>query len=133
MRKTRRIVVRPQAQSPLFLHRFSPPLPPSFWIMCASVVRPASATPPNLDALIDYPCLFPIKVMGANVDGFVDTMVAVARQFDPSFEADTRIELRQSKGGNYLGITLTVMATDREQLDNLYRALSGHPMVKVAL
>ena len=41
--------------------------------------------------------------------------------------------MRQSKGGNYLGITLTVMATDREQLDNLYRALSGHPMVKVAL
>lgn len=83
--------------------------------------------------MIDYPCLFPIKVMGANVAGFLETMVAVARQFDPSFEADTRIELRQSKGGNYLGITLTVMATNREQLDNLYRALSGHPMVKVAL
>ena len=102
--------------------------------MSASVVPPSSVgAAPDLDALIDYPCLFPIKVMGANVDGFVDTMVAVARQFDPSFEADTRIELRQSKGGNYLGITLTVMATDREQLDNLYRALSGHPMVKVAL
>lgn len=71
--------------------------------------------------------------MGANVDGFVDTMVTVVQRFDPSFEAETRIELRQSKGGNYLGITLTVMATDREQLDNLYRALSGHPMVKVAL
>lgn len=102
--------------------------------MSASVVPPSSvAAAPDLDALIDYPCLFPIKVMGANVDGFVDTMVAVARQFDPSFEADTRIELRHSKGGNYLGVTLTVMATDREQLDNLYRALSGHPMVKVAL
>ncbi len=102
--------------------------------MSASAVPPSSvAATPNLDALIDYPCLFPIKVMGANVDGFVDTMVTVVQRFDPSFEAKTRIELRQSKGGNYLGITLTVMATDREQLDNLYRALSGHPMVKVAL
>lgn len=101
--------------------------------MCASVVRPSSATPPNLDALIDYPCLFPIKVMGANVADFLDTMVAVARGFDASFDAATRVEQRQSKGGNYLGLTLTVMATDREQLDNLYRALSGHPMVKVVL
>lgn len=84
------------------------------------------------DSLIEYPCLFPIKVMGAKVDGFVQALTHVAEQFDPSFDAST-IELRPSKAGNYLGVTLTVTATSREQLDELYRTLSSHPMVKVVL
>ena len=82
--------------------------------------------------MIEYPCDFPIKVMGARVDGFAEAMAAVAKQFDPGFDPAT-IEMRPSKAGNYLSITLTIRATDREQLDNLYRALTGHPMVKVAL
>jgi uncharacterized protein len=59
-------------------------------------------------------------------------MVAIARQFDPAFDAAT-IERRPSKAGNYLGLTLTVTATSREQLDELYRVLSSHAMVKVVL
>lgn len=84
------------------------------------------------DSLIEYPSLFPIKVMGAKVDGFVQALTRVAEQFDPTFDAST-IELRPSKAGNYLGVTLTVTATSREQLDELYRTLSSHPMVKVVL
>jgi putative lipoic acid-binding regulatory protein len=84
------------------------------------------------DSLIEYPCPFPIKVMGAKVDGFVQALTHVAEQFDPTFDAST-IELRPSKAGNYLGVTLTVTATSREQLDELYRTLSSHPMVKVVL
>ncbi len=71
-------------------------------------------------------------MLGANVDGFVDAISEVARQFDPHFDAST-VELRPSKGDRYLGVTLTVTATSREQLDDLYRALSSHPMVKVVL
>ena len=84
------------------------------------------------ESLIDYPSLFPIKVMGNKVEGLVHAITAIAHQFDPAFDAST-IELRESKGGNYLGVTITVMATSREQLDELYRTLSTHPMVKVVL
>ena len=84
------------------------------------------------ESLIEYPCLFPIKVMGVKVDGLVHAISMIARQFDPAFDAST-IELRPSKAGNYLGVTLTVTATSREQLDELYRTLSSHPMVKVVL
>jgi len=87
---------------------------------------------PSNDSLITYPSAFPIKVMGLNVDGFVHAMVSVARQFDPAFDA-AAVELRPSSGGKYLGVTLTVTATSREQLDELYRTLSTHPMVKVVL
>ena len=87
---------------------------------------------PPEQSLIEYPSAFPIKVMGAQVEGFVDAVVAIAQQFDPGFDAAT-VELRASSGGNYLGITVTVTATSREQLDELYRTLSTHPMVKVVL
>jgi uncharacterized protein len=83
-------------------------------------------------SLIEYPSRFPIKVMGAKVDGFVHAVTQIAKQFDPGFDAAT-IELRDSKAGNYLGVTITVTATSREQLDELYRTLSTHPMVKVVL
>ncbi len=84
------------------------------------------------ESLIEYPSLFPIKVMGQKVDGLVAAITSIARQFDPAFDAST-IELRESKGGKYLGVTVTVTATSREQLDELYRTLSTHPMVKVVL
>ena len=83
-------------------------------------------------SLVEYPSAFPIKVLGFNVDGFVHAMVNVARRFDPGFDA-AAIELRPSRTGKYLGVTLTVTATSREQLDELYRTLSTHPMVKVVL
>lgn len=88
-------------------------------------------TPPQ-ESLIPYPSPFPIKVMGEQVDGFVAAIASVARAFDPTFDEGT-IELRPSKGGRYLGITITVTATSRAQLDELYRTLSTHPMVKVVL
>ena len=92
-------------------------------------------TPPPAsrpESLIEYPSLFPIKVMGTKVDGLVHAITVIAEHFDPGFDAST-IELRESKGGKYLGVTITVTATSREQLDELYRTLSTHPMVKVVL
>ncbi|WP_298835544.1 DUF493 family protein [uncultured Piscinibacter sp.] len=87
---------------------------------------------PPEQSLIEYPSQFPIKVMGANVAGFAEAVVMVAQQFDPGFDASS-IETRPSRAGNYLGVTITVTATSREQLDELYRTLSTHPMVKVVL
>jgi putative lipoic acid-binding regulatory protein len=93
-----------------------------------------SATPTDVhqESLIEYPSQFPIKVMGPKADGFVHAVTQIAEKFDPQFDAST-IELRTSKAGNYLGVTVTVTATSREQLDELYRTLSSHPMVKVVL
>jgi putative lipoic acid-binding regulatory protein len=87
---------------------------------------------PRKDSLIKYPSRFPIKVMGLKTDGFVHAVTEVARQFDPDFDA-AGIELRDSSSGKYLGVTITITATSRQQLDDLYRALSSHPMVKIVL
>lgn len=100
--------------------------------MSASIHPPPPPVDPRKESLIEYPSRFPIKVMGAKVDGFVHAITQVAREFDPTFDAST-VELRDSSAGNYLGITITVTATSRQQLDDLYRALTAHPLVKVVL
>jgi uncharacterized protein len=94
-------------------------------------MTPPRDIPPE-QSLIEYPCDFPIKVMGAHVEGYVEALVHVARAFDPAFDAST-VEKRPSKAGNYLGVTLTVRVTSREQLDELYRTLTTHPMVEIVL
>jgi uncharacterized protein len=83
-------------------------------------------------SLIEYPSSFPIKVMGLKAQGFVEVLTALARGFDPHLDADL-IEVRESAQGKYLSVTLPITATSREQLDNLYRALTSHPMVKIVL
>jgi putative lipoic acid-binding regulatory protein len=70
--------------------------------------------------------------MGPHADGFLEAIVEVAQRFDPTFDAGT-VERRPSAGGNYLGLTITITATSREQLDELYRTLTSHPMVKIVL
>ncbi|MCG2585194.1 DUF493 family protein [Massilia sp. TS11] len=85
-----------------------------------------------VDDLIEFPSDFPIKVMGAAHVDFAATIVEVVTAHDPTFHAG-RLESRPSSKGNYTGLTVTVRATSREQLDNLYRALSAHPMVKIVL
>ncbi|MDR0227060.1 MAG: DUF493 family protein [Burkholderiaceae bacterium] len=91
-----------------------------------------AAADPRKDSLIEYPSRFPIKVMGVKADNLVHEITQIAERFDPQFDAST-IELRPSSNGNYLGVTVTVTATSREQLDSLYRAFTSHPLVKVVL
>ena len=84
------------------------------------------------ETLIEFPCDFPIKIMGARVDGFAQAVVEVVQRFDAGFDP-AGIEMRASSKGNYLALTCTVRAVSQTQLDDLYRALSSHPMVKVVL
>ncbi len=84
------------------------------------------------DSLIEYPCDFPIKVMGVAQDGFLEAIRAVVAQYDPEFTPD-KVTTRPSSKGNFLAITVTLRALNREQLDTVYHALSGHPMVKMVL
>ncbi|WP_371876364.1 DUF493 family protein [Pseudoduganella chitinolytica] len=90
-----------------------------------------SAIPPK-ESLIEYPSDFPIKVMGPTHEAFTATIIDVIVKHDPTFH-EGKVETRPSSSGNYTGLTVTVRATSREQLDALYSELSGHPMVKIVL
>ncbi len=82
--------------------------------------------------LIEYPCDFPIKIMGSTREGFAQAMLSVVRRHAPDFDPAT-MEMRSSREGKYLSLTCVIRATSRQQLDALYRDLCDHPMVTMVL
>jgi uncharacterized protein len=89
-------------------------------------------TPQPDESLLQFPTVFPIKVMGLTRDGFAQAIVTVVRRHAPEFDAAT-VEMRASSRGKYLSLTCTITATSRAQLDGLYRELTAHPMVVMVL
>lgn len=86
----------------------------------------------EIESLIDYPCDFPIKVLGRTQAGFAQAILAIVRSHAPDFDGAT-MEMKTSKQGRYLSVTCTIRATSRDQLDELYRELGDHPMVVMVL
>ena len=82
--------------------------------------------------LLTFPCEFPMKVMGRREDGFAQLVSGIVMRHAPDWDPAT-IEMRSSKQGRYLSLTVTIQARSREQLDALYSELSGHPMVIMVL
>jgi len=82
--------------------------------------------------LLEFPCDFPIKIIGINQADYAQLILAVILRHDPDFDAAS-MEMRPSGKGNYLGLTCCVHATSKAQLDALYRELTSHPLVKVVL
>ena len=86
----------------------------------------------NRESAIQFPCDFPIKVMGRTTDDF-DTLVLSIVQRHVGNLSEESVTVRASAGGNYVSVTVTVIAESQHQLDNLYRELSGHERVVMVL
>jgi uncharacterized protein len=84
------------------------------------------------EALLTFPCVFPLKVMGRREDGFAQVVAEIVQRHAPDFHAHT-LEMRMSKNGRYLSLTATINARSQEQLDALYTELSKHPRVMMVL
>jgi putative lipoic acid-binding regulatory protein len=82
--------------------------------------------------LLEYPCDFPVKILGHTQAGFAQAVLDVVKRHAPDFDAAT-MELRASKRRKYLSVTCVIRATSREQLDGLYQELCDHPMVVMVL
>jgi putative lipoic acid-binding regulatory protein len=84
------------------------------------------------DTLLEFPCDFPLKIMGRNTDDFRSLVVGIVQKHMGDIDV-ARIAERPSRDGTYLGITVTVVATSKPQLDALYRELTSCERVMVAL
>lgn len=84
------------------------------------------------DSLIEYPCDFPVKILGHTQAGFAQAILEVVRHHAPEFDSAS-VEMKSSKKGKYLSLTCVIRATSREQLDALYQELCDHPMVVMVL
>ena len=84
------------------------------------------------DSLLEFPCSFPIKMMGRDQDGFRTAAVELVAHHVGEIE-EKSIRTSMSRNGNFLSITITIEATSQNQLDNIYNDLSGHDEILVAL
>ena len=91
-----------------------------------------STQKPSSETLIEFPCMFPIKVMGEVHDEFTSTVIKIIKQKNKDFDPST-IEMKGSSEGRYISLTCFVYVTSKPQLDDIYRSLSTHPMIKVVL
>lgn len=82
--------------------------------------------------VFEFPCRFPLKIMGERHEHFAATILTVVQGHAPA-TTEIDVDVRESSSGRFLSLTVTVTAESREQLDNIYRALTSHPMVKVVL
>jgi len=82
--------------------------------------------------LLEFPCAFPIKIMGEAKEGFADAMLEIVLRHAPDFDAAST-EMKASSTGKYVSLTCTITAVSQSQLDDLYREISGHTMVAMAL
>lgn len=93
---------------------------------------PSEQMPQTEETLIEFPCNFPIKVMGETHDDFTLEITRTIQSHWPEFDTHL-IEMRGSSNGKYLSLTCLVYVTSKPQLDDIYRSLTAHPMVKVVL
>jgi putative lipoic acid-binding regulatory protein len=83
-------------------------------------------------SLLTFPCEFPLKIVGRRSAEFAQAMLEIVLRHAPDFDPVT-MGMRPSSQGAYLSLTCVINATSREQLDALYRELSGDARVAMVL
>ena len=81
---------------------------------------------------IEFPCDYPIKVLGRSSDAYQSIILDVFERHAPGFDRDT-IEVRDSRKGTFTSLTITITATGKEQLDALHRDLMATGHVQMVL
>ena len=80
------------------------------------------------ESLLQFPCEFPLKIIGYQRVGYAQSILAVVQQHAPDYDG-ANLEMRPSSKGKYMSLTCTLRATSQPQLDALYQALCDHPIV----
>jgi hypothetical protein len=88
--------------------------------------------PEDRPSLLAYPCEFPMKIMGRREGGFAQGVMEIVLRHAPDFQPAS-MEMRPSRHGKYLSLTVVINARSREQLDALYQDLCDHPAVVMVL
>ena len=86
----------------------------------------------RIEALLDFPADFPIKVIGPPAEDFVQTIGSVVTTYVPGFDVGS-ITRNESRSGRFVSLTIEVQVDSREQLQNLYMTLANHEMVKLVI
>ena len=81
---------------------------------------------------IEFPCAYPVKIVGENRDDFAAEVVALTRRHAPEI-TEQQVQIRPSRAGSYCSVTITIVATGESQLRELHETLKAHPLVRLVL
>ncbi len=81
---------------------------------------------------IEFPCAYPIKVLGRDVESFQPAVIAIFEEHAPGFDRET-ISIRGSSKGRFIALTVTITATGKDQLEALHRDLMATGLVQMVL
>ncbi|MDG2252454.1 MAG: DUF493 domain-containing protein [Methylophilaceae bacterium] len=84
------------------------------------------------ESLIEFPCHFPIKIIGEAHQDFIQVITKLIKEHINDF-VEKKIESKMSSEGKFISLTCTVYVTSKQQLDSIYKDLSSHPMTKFVL
>ncbi len=81
---------------------------------------------------IEFPCEYPIKVMGKNVAEFSEVILDIIRRHAPDLRNEN-ISFRTSRNNNYLAVNVIIYATGPQQLQALFDDLKATGLVSMVL
>ncbi len=84
------------------------------------------------ETVMEFPCEFPIKMMGKDTPEFIATARALVEKHAGPL-GDEAVQTAQSRHGRFVSVTVTISAKSQEQLDSIYRDVSAHDDVLMAL
>ncbi len=84
------------------------------------------------ESALKFPCQFPIKAMGRAEHDIKTITLEILRRHAPD-QDDFQVRIQDSSNGNFVSVTVTVVATSREQLDAIYQDLSSHSAILMSL
>lgn len=86
----------------------------------------------NPETLLEFPCDYGVKAMGESSDQFEQLIINIVKRHSDQL-IDNGIAVKQSSGGKYTSVTVTIRAQSKQQLDAIYQELTDHVLVKYAL
>jgi len=84
------------------------------------------------ESVIEFPCEFPVKMMGRNSPEFRATARALIEKYTGVID-DSAIQESLSRTERFVSVTVTITATSQQQLDDIYHDVSDHEDVLMAL
>lgn len=86
----------------------------------------------DIKVTIEYPCDYPIKVMGLHADDFVSLVIEITRRHDPEL-VEERVSYKASRTGKYISVNVVITATGQAQIEALFEDLKASGRVAMVL
>ena len=81
---------------------------------------------------IEFPCLYPIKIIGHSIENFKGIVISQVERHTGPIDPELIVE-KKSRKNNYVSVNITIAATGEKQLGKIFEDLKKIKSVKMVL